>query len=394
MKLQITKLALAALIINPIYGLAKTNEVDALILYSDGAADTYKGDAQTRINHLIATTNKIYKDSGLDIKLNAVKIQKYSISDSINSRQALLSVHDDAKIAKLRDEVGADEVIIYRPYANDGSCGLAYQNNYLNNPKATWVEKYAYAHVTIDCGSYVTAHEVGHNMGLGHSAKQNSTGAYPYARGHGEHGEFTTIMAYESSYDGHKIYKFSSPKLDCKGAPCGIKEGYLNEADAVKALGKTVPLVAGFRKHKIDNKGNRDIGNSVDENSKELDQAKKDFLDQKAVVQDSRDKLKQLINTFKDKKVKFEAMKKAFKAVRVKYIEARKDYRSRKISRSDFISLRSEYIEARKVFRKYITEDIKPLFEEYKKQVQKYRTEVKKLKELKKYYQDLKKSKG
>jgi hypothetical protein len=238
--------------------------LDTLIIYSQGAETAYEGDVETRINYLVESTNKIYADSGLNVKLNPVKIQKYTMDDSTDSGTVLSAIREDEEIQRIRNEVGADNVVIYRPYAGDGMCGLAYQNNYLNDPEATWVEQYAYAHVSIDCGGYVTAHEVGHNTGLGHSAAQDSTGAYTYARGHGVQNNFTTVMAYEASYNGPKINKYSSPALDCNGLPCGIEEGEENEADAVKALLQTLPLVENFREHIV-----IDDGNTTDDNNTE-----------------------------------------------------------------------------------------------------------------------------
>jgi len=365
-------------------------ELDTLVLYSQGASDKYSGDAETRINHLIETTNKIYADSGLNVKLNAVKIQKYAMDDSATSGKVLGTIRGDANIAKIRNEVGADNVVMYRPYAGDGACGMGYQNNYLRDPNATWVEKYMYAHVTINCGGYVTAHEVGHNSGLGHSAKQGSTGAYEYARGHGIQNNFTTVMAYSGVYNGAKIYKYSSPKLECKGLPCGVEEGEENAADAVKALRQTIPLIEKFRSHidTIDNNttddNNTDDNNgNVDDGAGKLATALKAYNDQKDKVAEDRatlTKLRGVISekkeayletrteynnlkkVFYEKRTEFRSLINDYRTVIAKYRTARTDYRAKRISREEFLVVISELRAARDVYRTYYTETYKPAY--------------------------------
>jgi len=307
-------------------------ELDTLIIYSQGAIDISNGDVETKINHLMTTTNKIYTDSGLNVKLNPVKIQQYSIDDTASSQTILIKLQSDKNVINIRNSVGADNVVIYRPYANDGVCGLAYQNNELSDTSSISVEEYAFAHISIDCGSYVTAHEIGHNTGLGHSVAQKTIGAYPYARGHGVENTFTTVMAYSSVYGGAKIYKYSSPILDCKGLPCGIDAGELNEADAVKALAQTLPLVANFREHIV-----IDNNNSDDENGTEtLDDTFKAFKKQQKILTGNRENLKLLRELVNQKR-------EAYIVTRTSYAQQRKEYN---ILREEYKSLKAKYRES------------------------------------------------
>jgi len=215
-----------------------TITLDTLILYTPDVAKRYKNEQDTRIRHIIATTNNIFKNSNLNVKLNILKIELYNINSNINAQEILQKVRQDTNISALRDKLGADEVIIYGTYKkSDEICGLGYVNK--NNPS------YAYAYVSVNCASYNTAHEIGHNLGLYHSEK-----SFPhakYARGYGVDNDFETIMAYKKEYNGEKIYKFSSPLLECHDMPCGVEEGYEHEADACKAILENAPVVSLFR---------------------------------------------------------------------------------------------------------------------------------------------------
>ena len=221
-----------------------TDKIDVLFLYSQAVAEHYNGDASTRINHIIETSNAIYQSSNLDIEINAAEIQQYTIDDTIDAHTLMASAKDSQEIATLRDNSGADLVVIYRMYQSGQPCGLGYRPATLDGK---WT---GLSYVAINCAAYKTAHEIGHNMGLGHSYAQGSAPFLNYARGHGVDEKFATIMAYGSTYHAPKIYKFSSPDSLCNGISCGIPEGQEQEADAVKALRQTAKIVANLRDKK------------------------------------------------------------------------------------------------------------------------------------------------
>ena len=216
--------------------LAANAVIDVLVVYSKGTADAYGGNPTTRINQLFQVTNQIYKDSNVNLEIRVAKTMMVNYTDD-NAADIALNDITYAKnsvfsgVAAAREQAKADMVIFYRPFKSvQGSCGIAWiggqgTNGDFSNPS---IKNYMFAHIAINsCGDFVTAHELGHNMGLRHSRKQDgSGGTFSYALGYGIVNQFTTVMAYQSEFNvdywAGKLYKFSNPDLICKGVPCGV----------------------------------------------------------------------------------------------------------------------------------------------------------------------------
>ena len=104
--------------------------------------------------------------------------------------------------------------------------------------------------VGIDSRDRTLGHEIGHLMGLVHSAAQgDADGAFYWSRGHGVEDDFVTIMAYDTSFgSASTLNVYSNPESDCRAdIPCGVdRTDTLKGADSVSTLEVTALQVAAI----------------------------------------------------------------------------------------------------------------------------------------------------
>ena len=213
--------------------------VDILFLFQDGAFEHYNTDSKTYLSHIVHVTNDMYEKSDSTVKFRAVGALDESTVSELESGAPL----EESRYLELLDEYQADLVAVYRP-VSPFLCGFAVSIGGLHSRGFLHPdERFPYIEMFLDpttCSVDVTAHEIGHLLGLGHTFEQFSVGAFPWSRGHAIPGEFGTIMSYARIlFRGVGLDVFSNPDLDCLGKPCGVphtEPNHEGSADAAQTL--------------------------------------------------------------------------------------------------------------------------------------------------------------
>lgn len=223
--------------------------IDLLSVYTPNARSSAGGTTQIEalIQAAIDNANTAFIESNMNARYRLVHTAEVNHPPQASTGDALSVVTNDANVAALRDQYGADMVSFIVDTPN--SCGTAWVQR---NPGSSFVN-YAFQATDIHCavGNLTFAHEHGHNMGMEHNPENSGVGSEPekasylWSFAHYVNGSYRTVMSYSSpcSNGCTRVMRFSNPNINYAGVPTGV----VNEKENARTGDLTTPIISDFR---------------------------------------------------------------------------------------------------------------------------------------------------
>ena len=151
--------------------LASAVTIDIGVLYTDQAA-AKTANITTKINQLIAFSNQVYQQNGVDIQLRLAGSQNLGNYAITPESSWLNAVTNSNYVTNLRNSWRADMVAVLGTGESAGngliSCGLAWVGQGNNGNLYSSMSDRMFSITAIDCGATTFVHELGHNLSLIH----------------------------------------------------------------------------------------------------------------------------------------------------------------------------------------------------------------------------------
>jgi len=164
------------------------------------------------VSQVIAETNQGYINSGIPVRVRSHCIAAATLHDNPSAGTMLNQFSQYKPMDELRNSADAAALLV-RQFS---SCGVGTVNSFGSGTTITATKK------SCALGYFSFGHELGHNFGCLHDAKDGSNRHYPYGLGKHISGPgVRTIMAYSAPGFARRVNWWSNPNVKYEGAPTG-----------------------------------------------------------------------------------------------------------------------------------------------------------------------------